>query len=392
MIFLEYIFWGVLFLLGLNVSYLLIFGLGGLLGRKLKSSRVKEQKSSYLIMVPGYKEDGVIVSVANNLSKIDYPKELFDVLIIADSFQEKTLKELEEEDVQVLEVSFEKSTKAKALNKAFDSIQKKYDYAIIMDADNVVEREFLHQIESVSQQQGIKALQCHRIAKNTNTNVAVLDTISEEINNHIFRKGHINLGLSSSLIGSGMVFNYDLISDFLKKSKAIGGFDKELELMMLKDGIKIQYLDDCFVYDEKVQKMNHLNNQRRRWLSAQIFYLKKSLPDAIKTLFTKGNVDYLDKSLQMALLPRVMLLGLIPLMSGLSFLFSELSQILSSVLLGGIVFTMLISIPSNLYNKKLVKALFALPGGILGMFLIMFKLKGANKTFIHTPHSAKVDS
>ena len=63
-----------------------------------------------------------------------------------------------------------------------------------------------------------------------------------------------------------------MLPDFLKKSKAIGGFDKELELMMLKDGIKIQYLDDCFVYDEKVQKMDHLNNQRRRWLSAQIFY------------------------------------------------------------------------------------------------------------------------
>lgn len=379
-------------LLGLNVTYLLIFGLAGLFGRKLKSGRSKQQKSSYLIMVPGYQEDGVIVSVANNLSKIDYPRELFDVLIIADSFQEKTIEELKEEDVQLLEVSFEKSTKAKALNKAFDSIQRTYDYAIIMDADNVVDREFLHQIESVSEKERIKALQCHRIAKNTNTNVAVLDTISEEVNNHIFRKGHVNLGLSSSLIGSGMVFNYNLISDFLKKSKAIGGFDKELELMMFKDGIRIQYLDDCYVYDEKVQEMDHLNNQRRRWLSAQIFYLKKSLPDALKTLFTKGNVDYLDKSLQMALIPRVMLLGLIPLMSGVSFLFSELSQVLSLILLGGIVLTMFISIPSNLYNKKLVKALFALPRGILGMFLTLLKLKGANKTFIHTPHSSKIDS
>ena len=122
MIFLEYIFWCVLFLLGLNVSYLLIFAFGGLLGRKLKSGRVREQKSSYLIMVPGYKEDGVIVGVADILSKIDYPRDLFDVLIIADSFQEKTLQKLEQQDVQVLEVSFKKSTKAKALNKAFDFI------------------------------------------------------------------------------------------------------------------------------------------------------------------------------------------------------------------------------------------------------------------------------
>ena len=71
MIFLEYIFWCVLFLLGLNVSYLLIFASGGLLGSKLKSGRVREQKSSYLIMVPGL-EHGITIGLMEKLDKSQY--------------------------------------------------------------------------------------------------------------------------------------------------------------------------------------------------------------------------------------------------------------------------------------------------------------------------------
>jgi hypothetical protein len=76
----------------------------------------------------------------------------------------------------------------------------------------------------------------------------------------------------------------------------------------------------------------------------------------------------------------------------LSFFLSSSIQILCLVLLQFLVFTILISIPRRLYNVKLLKALVALPKGIIGMFLIMFKLKGANKTFIHTPHSTNSES
>ena len=37
---------------------------------------------------------------------------------------------------------------------------------------------------------GYVAVQGHRTAKNMNTSWAILDAVSEEINNNIFRKGH----------------------------------------------------------------------------------------------------------------------------------------------------------------------------------------------------------
>ena len=77
--------------------------------------------------------------------------------------------------------------------------------------------------------------------------MALLDAISEEINNHIFRKGHRSLCLSSAIIGSGMAFDYQLFKEYMTTLQAVGGFDKELELKLLHNGYKIDYLPDAMV-------------------------------------------------------------------------------------------------------------------------------------------------
>lgn len=64
-----------------------------------------------------------------------------------------------------------------------------YDVAMILDADNVMEQGVLYQMNEAFNH-GFLAVQGHRMAKNLNTDFAILDAISEEINNKIFRKGH----------------------------------------------------------------------------------------------------------------------------------------------------------------------------------------------------------
>ncbi len=113
-----------------------------------------------------------------------------------------------------MEVSFEKSTKAKSLNQVMERIEEEYDIAIILDADNEKEKGVLHKVNN-AYCSGFKAIQCHRTAKNTNTHISRLDGLSEEINNSIYRKGHVRVGLSSALIGSGMAFDYSLFKNIM---------------------------------------------------------------------------------------------------------------------------------------------------------------------------------
>ncbi|MEJ7660027.1 MAG: hypothetical protein WKG07_10615 [Hymenobacter sp.] len=62
-----------------------------------------------------------------------------DVHVIADGLQPKTVQALRQQGVGVVEVSFVKSTKGKALLAAFDSLPSQaYDVAVILDVDNVM--------------------------------------------------------------------------------------------------------------------------------------------------------------------------------------------------------------------------------------------------------------
>lgn len=226
------------------------------------------------------------------------------------------------------------------------------------------------------------------MAKNLNTNLSVLDAVSEEINNSIFRLGHANVGLSAALIGSGMAFGYALFKNIMLTIDAVGGFDRALELSLIKEGKRIYYLPEVDVLDEKVQNHANFSNQRRRWLSAQIHYLGRFIGD-VPAAILKGNWDFCDKVFQQMSIPRILLLGMTFVISlFLSFVAGGLA-IKWWILFVVLIVALLLAIPSSLFSKQLVVALFELPYSFLLMLRNLFRLKGANKKFIHTSHGVE---
>lgn len=378
--------------LGVSVLYALIFSLAGRFG-KLKKPLGFAPEGKFAVMIPTYKSDEVILNTAKDALMQKYPHDCYDIVVIADSLQADTINKLKAMPIKVIEVNFEKSTKAKSLNEAFRVLpEDKYDYALILDADNIMERDFLKKINAKLYEKNYQAIQGHRVAKNLNTNFAILDAISEEVNNHIYRKGHRVLGLSSGLIGSGMAFDYKMYQEVLATIHAVGGFDKESELKLLRKKVKIEYAEDALVYDEKVENSEVFGNQRKRWISAQIHYFRKFFLAGISDLFLKGNIDFFDKAFQQVLMPRVMLLGTLIIFTGISLAFKITGLIAGPsfeswlILLASWALGILLGIPAEYYNRKTLKAIMQLPKAVFIMFATVLKLKGANKTFIHTPH------
>ena len=343
------------------------------------------------VLIPAYREDRVIVETARNALLQEYPPEDFEVIVIADTLQGETLRILRDMPVRVVEVAFEKSTKSKALNSAMAQLGDAFELAVILDADNQMASDFLRKINAFFTGDQI-VVQGHRTAKNLDTSLAILDAVSEEINNHIFRKGHRVAGLSSAIIGSGMAFRYDFFREMMSGVDAVGGFDKDIELRMLSRGIRIGYLDDAWVFDEKVSRADAFSRQRRRWLSAQFHYFRRDILKAIAALFTSGNADYFDKALQFILPPRILLLGALILLSavfGLWNLFAGNPALYNWIwLTTGILYagSLLLSVPRRFYNRRTWKALAGIPRGMLLMVRSLAGIKGANREFIHTEH------
>ena len=338
------------------------------------------------VLVPAYKEDAVILATASNLLASDYPKDKYDVYIIADSFHPETLHELQKMPIRLLEVSFEKSTKSKALNAAFQQIDKPYDIALICDGDNMLASDFLRKT-SEAFNGGARAIQGKRIAKNLDTSFAILDASSEAINNHIFRKGTNAIGLSSAIIGSGMAFEFDTVRNILSEIDAVGGFDKVLQLRVVQQNIFIVYLEDAVVFDEKVDSPSAFSQQRKRWISSQIIYARQFFFPAFKELF-HGNLSYFNLAvINNSILPKAFLLLLLPLLIAFGFILGAKTGLIACILLVLYLGTLLLALPQVLVDKHLLGAILVLPRAVFLLVRTLFQLRKADERFIHTPHT-----
>lgn len=381
--FIQYLF---LIYMGFSAIYLLIFAIASFF---YKSSNLTRESvlRKFVILIPAYKEDIVILNTAREALKQNYPSDLYDVYVIADSFEPATIELLQKEkDIKCIEVFFEHSTKARSINKALAVIDNDYDGVIILDADNVMEVDFIHKVNS-AMSNGDTAIQCHRVAKNLNTSFAILDAISEEINNTIFRKGHVPLGISSALIGSGMAFDFNLYKSIMERIDTFADEDKELEIKLSLNGSKVNYLNDTYVYDEKVSNSKVFVKQRSRWISSQIFYARIFLFKSIYELFAHSNFDFFSKILQFLLVPRILLLGITFLITVVSsffntgfFFYAWLTVFLVCVIAIGL------SVPKRFYNKQTYIAILSLPYGFIMMALAVLRIKRGHKRLSPTPH------
>ena len=387
-------------IIAVNVFYAFFFALAPHLPKKTHQPSAFSLQPSFLVLFPAYHEDAVILHSVESFLLQDYPQDHYHVVVISDNMSKETNEQLATLPITLLQPTMEKSSKAKALQFAISSISHHpssiYDYVVILDADNIVAQDFLTKLSKIAKPH--QAIQCHRTAKNTDNDIAALDGFSEEINNSLFRKGHNRIGMSSALIGSGMCFDYDwFTTNVTKLDSAVE--DRELEALLMKQGIYIHYAEDIYVMDEKVSNSDNFQRQRLRWMTGQVQALFRMLPYIPKAIIT-GNINYIDKTIQQALIPRSILLVLTPMLCIIATLTSYLIHLPSSIfplpssifhlkwwcLFVALCIALYLAIPKQMRQQSLFSKLLSLPILVWKMILNIIKIDHKNKEFIHTTH------
>ena len=304
--------WILFILTAVTVLYLGVFAIASLFHKSNVISKAKLQRR-FIVLIPSYKQDAVIEQTVLSILSQSYPQRMFDVIVISDHQSEITNMRLAQYPITLLTPDFAESSKAKSLQYAILNLPefKIYDVVVILDADNIVDTEYLTNVNDAFETAATKAIQTHRVSKNRDTAAARMDAVFEEINNNIFRKGHINVGLSSALSSSGTAYDFTWFKENVMKAKTAGE-DKEMEALLLRQGIYIDYFDNIYVYAEKKRTTEKLNEQRGRWavLQFQNFIRNaKYLPGAI----LNKQHDLTDKLIQWMLMPRTTMVGIIML-------------------------------------------------------------------------------
>lgn len=389
-------FWVILFAIdsllfvicGLTVLYMTIFTLTSFFSRDVKMIPAKKQ-NRIVVLIPAYKSDLVIEESVKAILGQTYPQRLFDVTVISDHQDEMTNFKLAQYPITLLTPNFSMSSKAKSLQMAINNLPefKIYDLVVILDADNIVLPEFLQDMNDAYELAGTKAIQAHRVSKNRDTPAAMLDSTFEEINNTVFRRGHIRAGLSAAILGSGIAFDFRWFKENIMRVKTAWE-DKELEARLARQNIFVDYFDDILVFDEKTRKTKAFNTQRSRWATTQFHTILSNirfLPLAI----LNRQYDLIDKIIQWMLLPRTMMMGIILFMClVLPWIYFTLA-VKWWILIAWTLFIFAIATPDYLVDKNWSKAFFRTPFIMLMSVLNVRKLIRGKKRFFHKNYKEK---
>ena len=158
-----------------------------------------------------------------------------------------------------------------------------------------------------------------------------------------------------------------------------------MEALLLSQEVFIKYASEIHVFDEKVSSQDNFQQQRMRWMTAQVQSLFNQLPQ-IPSAIIHGNINYIDKTIQQALIPRsiliVLLVGISIVMTVLVPEWCEKWWILFALL----AFALFIALPNQLRFRSFAKV-FAIPGLVLRMLKNVLHMDRKNTDFIHTEHN-----
>lgn len=250
----------------ISIYYLCISFFG--LWRKKDDKEVKN-KMSFALVVAAHNEEIVIGDIVESLKALDYPKELYDIFVIADNCNDATAKKAREKGALVYE-RFNKDKRGKGyalewmFNKLF-KMNKKYSAIAIFDADNLVHKNFLRAMNR-KLNKGYKVVQGYLDSKNPqDTWITGSYSIAFWTNNRMFQLAKSNLGLSTQLGGTGFCIDTDVLKNLGWGATCLTE-DLEFTCKFILNGYKVGWAHDAIVYDEKPLTLSQSWKQRKRWM------------------------------------------------------------------------------------------------------------------------------
>ena len=284
---------------------------------KFKEKPILEEKQNrFMAIIPAHNESAVVANLVESLKNQNYPKELYDVYVIADNCTDNTAEKARSAGAIVYE-RFDETKKTKGFALQWFLAQKieenaPYDAFCVFDADNIADSNFLTAMNK-KLNQGETVVQGYRDIKNPSDNwITAGYAIFYWTMNRFYHLARYNVGLSPLLNGTGFMVKFDLIKDTGWDTVTLTE-DIEFSLKQIIKGKKLGWATDAIVYDEQPENFKPSWKQRCRWTVGHIQCTKeytKDLAKAVKTNKTIMNFDglmYIVGSIPMFIVSMILL-------------------------------------------------------------------------------------
>lgn len=229
----------------------------------------------FAVLIAARNEETVIGDLIDSLRRQSYPCELIDIYVAADNCTDRTAERAEAHGAAAFE-RFDPIHVGKgyALRFLLGRIEKEYDAYLVFDADNVVDPDFVRQINKTFSA-GYDIVTSYRNSKNYGDN-----WISSGYGLWFLREAqYLNrpralLGVSCGVSGTGFLFSRRIL-------ERCGGWnffllteDIEFTAHNITNGERIGYCPTAVFYDEQPTGFRQSVRQRTRWVQGYLQVLR----------------------------------------------------------------------------------------------------------------------
>lgn len=248
--------------------------------------------SKLAVIIAARNEEGVIANLIGSLMEQDYPREFFDVFVVADNCTDSTAAVAREAGAIVYERQNQlERGKGYAVDFLLKSIQRDrgedaYDAFIVFDADNVAEKNYLTEMNKAFAA-GYEVVSSYRNASNYGRGWRAAGQGMYFLRDaRVLNLARVRIGGNTFIAGTGFLFSNEIC-------KRYGGWpfhtlteDGEFTLHNAVNDAKSGYCNSAMFYDEQAVDRKTSWNQKLRWCKGGLQIFRKYFTSLVKGLFS----------------------------------------------------------------------------------------------------------
>lgn len=332
---------------------------------KLKDKPYLTKKNhKFMAIIPAHNEEAVVANLIESLKNQNYDKTLYDIYVIADNCTDRTAQKAKEAGAIVYE-RFDPEHKTKGYALQWFLKQKieenaDYDAFFVFDADNIVDKDFIKNMNK-KLCQGEDVVQGYRDIKNPTDNwITAGYALFYWTMHRLYHLARYNIGLSPLLNGTGFMVKFDVIKPNGWETKTLTE-DIEFSLKRIIQGKKLGWATDAIVYDEQPTSFKQSWSQRSRWTVGHMQCIKEytgQLFNAVKEHKTLMNLDgflYIIGTTPMLVLTMILMLINFGIYAGNAMTNSELIVNIINYLVPTLLLPIGTAILAMVLDKKPIK-------------------------------------
>jgi 1,2-diacylglycerol 3-beta-glucosyltransferase len=257
------------------------------------------------VLVPAHDEEGSIARCVRSLLEQDYPRELFDVIVIADNCTDQTAAVAGAAGAEVLvRDAPDARGKGRALRWAMDQLLERtpgYDAFAVVDADSTAGRDFLAALIRPLEE-GAGAAQAESRLVDDGSGAAAFRAGAFRLVNWVRPAGRAVLGLGCNLQGNGM-----LVSAEVLRRRPWDAFsateDLEYSIGLVLSGVRPRFAGDAVVESPAAPSREAAVDQQLRWEGGKLHVARTHLPKLLSAAVRNREPALIEAAVDLAVPP-----------------------------------------------------------------------------------------